>query len=84
MTGRIDNGHLPAVVQFEGIGPCYYVLDTMRFPRRGEYYLSGAIIEAWRAPNDLSMSFRVVRPTFHAVKTPDGWIVGSPVLLPKA
>jgi hypothetical protein len=28
-----------------------------RPPRRGEYYLSGAIPEAWDAPNDLSTPF---------------------------
>lgn len=31
-------------------------------PLRGEYYLSGAKVEAWKAPNDLSQEFLIVRP----------------------
>lgn len=36
-----------------------------RAPRAGEWYLSGAIVEAWQAPNDLSTAFHIavlVRP----------------------
>lgn len=33
-----------------------------RPPRKGEYYLSGAIVAAYKAPNDLSTAFRIVRP----------------------
>jgi hypothetical protein len=32
-----------------------------RPPKRGEWYLSGAIVEAYRAPNDLSMTFPIAR-----------------------
>lgn len=33
-----------------------------RAPRKGEYYVSGAIPEAYRAPNDLSDEFLIVEP----------------------
>lgn len=32
-----------------------------RPPRKGEWYLSGAIIAAYRAPNDLSGDFHIAR-----------------------
>lgn len=32
-----------------------------RVPRKGEWYLSGAIIEAYRAANDLSCDFYIAR-----------------------
>jgi hypothetical protein len=32
-----------------------------RCPRKGEWYLSGAIIGAYRAPNDLSQTFHIAR-----------------------
>lgn len=32
-----------------------------RPPKRGEWYLSGAIVEAYRAPNDLSTPFHIAR-----------------------
>jgi hypothetical protein len=32
-----------------------------REPRAGEWYLSGAIPEAWRAPNALSTKFHILR-----------------------
>lgn len=38
-----------------------------RPPRKGEWYLSGAIIEAYRAPNDLTQSFHIAK--LYHVKT---------------
>lgn len=32
-----------------------------RRPRKGEWYLSGAILEAYRAPSDLSAEFHIAR-----------------------
>lgn len=32
-----------------------------RSPKKGEWYLSGAIPECYLAPNDLSMSFYIVK-----------------------
>lgn len=37
-----------------------------RPPMAGEYYLSGAIPEVWRAPNALGQAFRIVRPLYYA------------------
>lgn len=34
-----------------------------RAPRKGEWYLSGAIPEAYRAPNDLSTPYHILRET---------------------
>lgn len=39
-----------------------YAIEGMRPPRRGEYYLSGAVVAAHMAPNDLSSAYIVVRP----------------------
>ena len=32
-----------------------------RSPRKGEWYLSGAIVEAYQAPNDLNTPFHIAR-----------------------
>jgi len=32
-----------------------------RAPRKGEFYISGAIPAAYRAPNDLTMKFQIAR-----------------------
>lgn len=32
-----------------------------RAPKRGEWYLSGAIVEAYRAPNDLTQEFHIAK-----------------------
>jgi hypothetical protein len=32
-----------------------------RAPKKGEWYLSGAPIDAYRAPNDLTMEFHIAR-----------------------
>jgi hypothetical protein len=39
----------------------YERTGEFRAPKKGEYYLSGAIPEAYRAPNDLSMEFHILR-----------------------
>lgn len=33
----------------------------MRPPRQGEWYLSGAIIEAYKAPNDLTTPYHIAK-----------------------
>lgn len=40
----------------------YVWTGEKRPPKNGEYYLSGAIIEAYKAPNDLSQSFHIAKP----------------------
>jgi len=32
-----------------------------RAPRKGEWYLSGAIVEAYRAPNDLTPEYQIAK-----------------------
>ena len=59
---------LPARVPFEGLTgklnprPLAYRKLGFRPPCKGEYYLSGAIVMAYRAPNDLSTAYQVVEP----------------------
>ena len=54
---------LPDRVFFEGyVGTYAYRQIGFRPPRRGEFYLSGAVVQAWRTPNDLSTPFTVVVP----------------------
>lgn len=67
-------------VQFEGIGFCFYEIIGKREPRRNEFYLSGAVVGAWRAPNDLSSPYVVVRPTNYAT-TAQHYVKGEPVKL---
>jgi hypothetical protein len=42
-----------------------YAYEVLGFrpPKKGEFYLSGARIMGYQAPNDLSTPFLVVRPT---------------------
>lgn len=44
--------------------------DEFRPPRKGEYYLSGAAAIAYKAPNDLSDSFRIMRLIEKPVELP--------------
>lgn len=39
----------------------YEATGEFRAPKRGEYYLSGAIVEAYRAPNDYSTPYWIAR-----------------------
>ena len=55
-------------VYFEGVGRCFYTTEGKRRPKAGEFYLSGAIVQAWRAPNDLPSEYTIVRPTHHAAR----------------
>lgn len=55
-------------ITFEGMpGLYFYETGEFRAPRKGEYYLSGAVLAAYRAPNDLTTAYRVARPTYRAV-----------------
>jgi hypothetical protein len=53
---------LPEVVSFEGVGVAPYDILGWHRPKRGEFYLSGAVVKAYVAPNDLSDEFIVVQP----------------------
>jgi hypothetical protein len=39
----------------------YVRTGEKRPPRKGEWYLSGAIPNAYRAPNDLSIAYHILR-----------------------
>lgn len=39
-----------------------YKVIGKRAPRKGEFFLSGAIPQAYRAPNDLDMVYHIVEP----------------------
>ena len=58
---------------------CFYEVVDKRPPRAGEYFVSGAIPEAYFAPNDLSTVFTIVKPTFLAKhQTVTIWDKGEP------
>lgn len=46
----------------------YRATGEFRPPRKGEFYLSGAIVHAYMAPNDLSTSYWIARPISPTVK----------------
>ena len=67
---------LPETVFFEKIngkngqrwdGLCYYETLGFRSPLKGEWYLSGAMVQAYRARQDLTSLYYIVRPTHRAV-----------------
>lgn len=60
---------LPKVLPFELHGRsmlCFYERVGTRAPRKGEFFVSGAIPAAYRAPNDLTAEALIVRPTRYA------------------
>lgn len=63
---------LPTRVNFENLGTFAYERLGFREPRKGEFYLSGAIVSAWRAPNDLNTKYHVVAPIGRTPTSPDG------------
>jgi len=46
----------------------FYRKVGFRAPKKGEWYLSGAIIEAYRAPNDLTTPYQVVEKVSRVVR----------------
>lgn len=46
----------------------FYRVLGYRPPKKGEYYLSGAKIAVYKAPNDLSCPYLVVEKTDHAIR----------------
>lgn len=54
---------LPEIIDFDGLsGKWTWRLIERRPPKKGEYYLSGAIPTAYKAPNDLSTPYMVIIP----------------------
>ena len=63
--------HYPGPATPSGKG--YEKTGDFRPPRRGEFYLSGAIPQAWQAPNDLSTPYYILRPVeLHTCPTCSG------------
>jgi hypothetical protein len=77
---------LPETLHFPGIGPkphlgasCFYRIVAKRKPLAGEWFLSGAIPQAYRATQDLPSIYGILVPTHYAeTKT----VRGAPVVLP--
>lgn len=71
---------LPDTLRFGGLGKtlggiadrplggslCFYRKIAVRKPLKGEWYVSGAIPMAYKAPNDLTSTYLVVVPTYYA------------------
>jgi len=62
---------MPEVMPFERVDgtntrDCFYKRIGFGIPRKGQWYISGAIPMAYRAPNDLRISFLIVEPTHFA------------------
>ena len=54
-------------IDFEGMhGVYFYERIAFRAPRAGDFYLSGAIVSAYLAHNDMTQQFAIVRPTYRA------------------
>lgn len=63
---------LPNVVRAGGsmLGrPRFYEVTGYRPPRAGEWYLSGAVVEAYKAPADLSSPYLVIELGPEAVRS---------------
>lgn len=52
----------PRLYRGELLGRLFVETGEHRPPKAGEWYLSGAIPEAWRAPNDLTTPYHILRP----------------------
>lgn len=65
-------------IEFEGSlwRAFYFEYMGWRAPKKGEYFLSGAIITAYRAYSDMTRDFHVVRPT-HVAQRVTGWQRGA-------
>jgi len=67
---------LPQILPFEinertngnalGGVPCYYTIEGTRTPKKGEFFVSGAIPEAYKAYSDLDTEYMIVKPTHRA------------------
>ena len=63
---------LPDVIKFGDsslISPqFFYEVIDFRAPKAGEWYISGAIPQAYQAPNDLGIEFLIAKKTQQAVQ----------------
>lgn len=66
------------VVDFEGLGECFYEHEGLRAARPGEFYLSGAIVRAYKAPQGTTSPYQIVKPTARALRLKAGpWRYGA-------
>ncbi len=81
---------LPTTLRFEDLGRpgerviggavCFYEVVGKRAPKKGEWFISGAIPVAYKAKNDLVSEYLVARPT-HFAEPARGFVKGDPVNL---
>ena len=76
---------LPETLTFEdlpgGVGAgarCFFRTIGHRAPKKGEWFVSGAIPRAYRARGDLTSEYYVVVPT-HYANPASGYVRGVPV-----
>lgn len=60
---------MPQPMHFEGIGMCFWADATYKCPNPGDYFVSGAIPQAYRARQALSREYWTVTPTHYARST---------------
>lgn len=82
---------LPKTLRFEDLGRpgerviggaiCFYEIVGKRAPRKGEWFVSGAIPMAYKAKTDgMTAVYQIARPTHFAVPA-QGFIPGEAVAL---
>lgn len=81
---------LPETLRFEDLSRpgerviggalCFYEVVGKRSPKRGEWFISGAIPVAYKAKNDLVSEYLVAKPT-HFAEPARGFVKGDPVNL---
>lgn len=69
------------VIEFEHLGPCYWLHLGFRALKENDYYLSRAVSGAFLC-KDIPISitpYHIVTPTYHASK---GWVRGKRINVP--
>ena len=74
---------IPDVIPFEEIRghqtvDCFWESVGRRPPKKGEYYVSGALPMAYKARGDLSTAYTIVVPT-HFARRVTTWAKGEPI-----
>jgi hypothetical protein len=66
MNARAPKGYFPGefafIVGSKKTDIKYKATGEFRAPKRGEFYLSGAIVAAYKAPNDLNSEYWIAAP----------------------
>jgi len=86
-TGIYQTADAPTIAELKAIGvnkpypgKCYprfigaVWTGEKRPPRKGEWYLSGSKIEAYRAPNDLSTEYHIARLVPKVLSSIPAWV----------